>query len=317
MKHISLHAILAAAFVAAASGCSSKGADAASGPSPTGTSGAASTQTAPGFSFSTGPFEIQPGDTFECFYTDTITDRQLNVQTAIGQQGPGGHHLTVYYADQKAPVGHHPCNDVEMLGLHQIAGAAGGKEGIIALPDGYATKIPAGKQLVVQAHYVRTEPGPATVEDHVTLTTVDDANVKAFANSFVMVDFDFKLAARAAGASTTECVVPKDLDVLLLLGHMHEWGAHYKLEKVDEKGKSLETLYETEWEPLFMSHPPVTSFTPDKPLKLTKGTRLRQSCAWKNTEDHDMAFPREMCVMFSYYIPDDGFLQCETKAVKP
>ena len=116
-----------------------------------------------GFSFSTGPFEIQPGDTFECFYTDTITDRQLNVQTAIGQQGPGGHHLTVYYADQKAPVGHHPCNDVEMLGLHQIAGAAGGKEGIIALPDGYATKIPAGKQLVVQAHYVRTEPGPATV----------------------------------------------------------------------------------------------------------------------------------------------------------
>jgi hypothetical protein len=66
-----------------------------------------------------------------------------------------------------------------------------------------------------------------------------------------------------------------------------------------------------------MAHPPVKNFAPATPLHLPKGTILRQTCAWKNTEGQEKAFPREMCVMFSYYVPDDGFIQCETKAVTP
>ncbi len=268
-----------------------------------------------GFSFETGPFTIQPGDNFECFYTNTITDHPMNIQSAKGQQGPGGHHLIVYYTDQKVPVGHHPCTDVEMIGLHQIAADAGNNEGIIALPAGYATLVPAGKQLVVQSHYIRTSDGPLTVNDSISLKTLEDKDVKALANSFVMVDANFKIPARAAITSTTLCSTPKDLDLLLMIGHMHEWGAHYKVERVDAAGKSLETLYETDWEQLYVAHPPVTNYDPTKPLHLPKGTLLRQSCSWKNTEDQEKVFPREMCVMFSYYIPDDGFIQCDTKAV--
>lgn len=270
-----------------------------------------------GFKFETGPFTIQPGDNFECFYTNTFTDHVMNVQNAKAMQGAGGHHVTVYYTDQKVPVGHHPCSDVEMLGLHQIAAAANGSEGIIELPPGYATKVPAGKQLVVQAHYINTASGPTTVNDSVELKTLEDKDVHEFANSFVMVDGNFKVPARAAATSATICSAPKDLDLIILLGHMHEWGAHYKLERVDAAGKSLETLYETDWEPLYMAHPPVTNYDPAKPLHLAKGTLLRQTCSWKNTEDQEKAFPREMCVMFSYYVPDDGFIQCDTKAVTP
>lgn len=272
-----------------------------------------------GFKFSTGKFEIQPGDTFECFYTDTITEKQLNVRSATGTQGPGGHHITVYYSDQKIAPTHHPCNDIEMVGFHQIAGATDGKEGqegIIGLPDGYATKVPAGKQLIVQAHYIRTENTPLTVEDVVTLETLEDKDVKAFANAFVLNDGAFKLAPRSNAVAAAECVVPRDFDILLLLGHMHEWGASYKLEKVDEKGKALETLYQTTWDPVYTSRPPVTKYAPEKPLHLTKGTRIRQTCTWKNTEDKEMAFPREMCVMFSYYFPDDGFIVCDSNEVK-
>lgn len=271
-----------------------------------------------GFVFSTGPFEVPPGDSFECFYTNTITDRQLNVRSATGSQGLGGHHITVYYTDQKVPPTHHECNDVEMIALHQIAGANEGKEGIIGLPEGYATKVPAGKQLVVQAHYINTGSAPYTVEDKVELQTLETSEVKAFANSFVLVDGAFKVPPRGAATSTTECVAPRDLDILLLLGHMHEWGASYKLERVDEKTNApIETLYETEWEPLFTSHPPVTTYDPAKPLHLAKGTRLRQTCSWKNPDGSELVFPREMCVMFSYYFPDDGFIQCDTQEVKP
>ena len=272
---------------------------------------------AAGFHFETGEFTIQPGDTFECFYTATTTDRDMNIQGATGKQGLGGHHLTVYYTDQKVPVGHHPCTDVEMIGLHQVAGAADGKEGIIGLPDGYATKVPAGKQLVVQSHYIRTADGPLTVNDSIDLQTVEDKDVKEFANSFVMVDGNFKVPPRAAATSATLCTTPQDLDMLIVLGHMHELGAHYKLERVDAAGKSLETLYETDWEPLYMAHPPLNKYDPAKPLHLPKGTLLRQTCSWKNTDDAEKTFPREMCVMFSYYIPDNGFLQCDMKAVTP
>jgi hypothetical protein len=268
------------------------------------------------FRFSTGKFEILPGDTFECFYTDTITTQQLNVQSASATQGSGGHHVTVYYTDQKVPVGHHRCNDIEMVGFHQVAGAGDGKEGIISLPDGYATKVPEGKQLVVQAHYIRTEDGPLTVEDTVELKTLETKDVKEFANSFVLNDATFNLPPRSNNESRTECVVPRDFDLLLLLGHMHESGSHYKLERVDEAGKPIETLYETEWEPLYTSHPPVKMYEATKPLHLAKGSRIRQTCDWRNTGDSEMAFPREMCVMFSYYIPDDGFIICDTKVVK-
>lgn len=290
-----------------------------SGQSDDGTApGAAAPGTAPaGFSFETGPFTIQPGDNFECFYTSTFTDHVMNVQSATATQGPGGHHVTIYYTDQKVPVGHHPCTDVEMIGLHQIAGAANGSEGIVALPDGYVTKVPSGKQLVVQAHYISTAQGPVTVNDSVNLKTIEDKDVIQYANSFVMVDGNFKIPARAAATSTTRCSVPQDLDLLIMLGHMHEWGAHYKLEQVDESGKTITTLYETDWEPLFLAHPPITNYPPAKPLHLPKGTLLRQTCSWKNTEDQEMAFPREMCVMFSYYIPDNGFIECDMQEVKP
>jgi hypothetical protein len=223
----------------------------------------------------------------------------------------------VYYADQKQPVGHHACSDVEMIGLHQIAAAADGNEGIVALPDGYATKVPAGKQLVVQAHYIRTADGPLTVEDSVVLKTLEDKDVTQFANSFVLVDQKLQVPPRSPGTSTTLCTAPKDLDLLLMIGHMHEWGSHYKLERVDEAGKPIETLYEAEWEQLYVSHPPVTYYDVKKPLHIAKGTRLRQTCNWKNTDDQAKTFPREMCVMFSYYVPDDGFILCDMEEVKP
>jgi hypothetical protein len=304
--------VLAAGLLACLACSSSKSDDVA----PAGT-GATTAATEPaGFEFSTGPFEIQPGDTFECFYTATTTDQVMNVQNATGTQGKGGHHLLVYYADQKQPVGHHKCSDVEMIALHQIAAAEDGNEGIVALPDGYATKVPAGKQLVVQSHYIRTEDGPLTVNDSIKLKVVEDKDVKQFANSFTMVDMKFQVPARGPATSSKVCTTPQDLDLLLMIGHMHEWGAHYKLERVDENDKPVETLYETEWEQLYVSHPPVTYYDANKPLHLPRGTRLRQTCSWKNTDDQEKTFPREMCVMFSYYVPDNGFLLCDLEEVK-
>jgi hypothetical protein len=75
--------------------------------------------------FETASFEVGEGDVFECFYTDTITDRELDVYAAEGHQGPGGHHVMVFYTNDVHTPTHHPCVDSEMVNWNMVAGAAG------------------------------------------------------------------------------------------------------------------------------------------------------------------------------------------------
>jgi len=47
------------------------------------------------------------------------------------------------------------------------------------------------------------------------------------------------------------------------------------------------------------------SFWPDPPIRLAQGDRMRISCTWHNTDDHDVAFgPKttdEMCFILGFY----------------
>ena len=48
---------------------------------------------------------VQPGDSFECYYTDVKPDRDIFVNGSTGKQGLGGHHIIMYYTVQAMPVG--------------------------------------------------------------------------------------------------------------------------------------------------------------------------------------------------------------------
>lgn len=267
-------------------------------------------------SFSTGEFEVPIGDSFTCFYTDVYSAKELSVNGAIGNQGPGGHHILAYYADTPRPVGHHPCTDEEMVNLHQISGASG--EGNLEVPlelrDGLALKIPAGKQFAIQAHYINTTDAPFTITDTVTLRELEPARVRAYVNYFVTNDQSFEVPS-GAYTHTTYCTVQRDLDVAVSLGHMHEAGKHYRLDIVDAAGAVLRNLRDDTWQASFASHPPITYFSPDTPLHLAAGTRLRQTCEWDNTTATPLLFPREMCLSFMYYFPGTGEdIECEAVA---
>jgi hypothetical protein len=261
----------------------------------------------------TGEFTAPAGDSFECFYTDTITDKELSVDFATAVQGPGGHHVLVYYIDSKRTAEHHPCTDTEMTSWHQIIG--GGQKGAMvegqgALPPGLAMKVPAGKQLVVQTHYINTTGASETVNDSITVRLVDPKNVKAYANYHLMLDDGFEVPPQAKASSQRTCTVDRDLDMVVLLGHMHEAGKHFKLETADSEGQPFTTLYEHDWSPASVSHPPLLNYTMEKPLHFQKGTKLRQTCTWDNTSTQPLLFPNEMCLSFMYYYPDQGELNC-------
>lgn len=262
-------------------------------------------------SLTTGEFDAPPGDSFECFYFDKVTDKEMSLASALGKQGPGGHHIVVYYTDVHRKPGHHPCDDAEMVSWHQVAasGNEGTGAGTIDLPDGLANRVPAGKQIVLQSHYINTTGVTQKVNDSITVHGVPPSSVKAYVNQFVVVDAGFSVPAQGTQTHTTTCMVPRDLDTVLMLGHMHEHGKHYKLEHL--VGDAFETLYDEDWTPEYTSHPPVIRHTMEQPLVLTKGEKLRQTCTWDNTTAAPLLFPREMCVAFFYYFPDAGGLECE------
>ncbi len=269
-------------------------------------------------SFTTGSFDIPPGDSFECFYTSTTTDHEVSVIGATGVQAVGGHHITVYYTDTPRTPTHHPCSDAEMVAWHMVAGANGDGAGepVITLPPGVAFKIPGGKQMVVQTHYINTSAATRTVVDQVTVRTMAPETVKVYAGNWHMVDTTFELAPNAEGSSVTTCTSKEDVSAVELLGHMHELGKHYTLEQIDDKNNVIKTIYDHDWAASYASHPPIITATLEAPIKISKGMRLRQKCTWNNTTAKPVIFPREMCLTFGIYTPDHGELDCEAQAAK-
>jgi hypothetical protein len=302
-----LASTLSIAFIFSLIGCGDSTGDGAGGSGEGGGGGAAQLDPLD-ISFETGEWEVAPGDVFECFYTNVITEEDLAVQGAIADEIPEGrHHITLYYTESPKEVGHHPCSDEEMLEWRQVAATGGGDENDgYGLPDGLAMRVPAGAQLVIQVHYVNLEPEPVMRNDAVTMNVVDPANVVEYANIHVTLDADFDIPPHSTGSSTTICEVREDTQAVLLLGHMHEWGTRYTLDILNEDLSVAETLYEEDWLPLYSSHPPAFRYPIDEPLVLPAGTLLRQRCEWNNTEEEPLTFPREMCLSFMYYYPDDG-----------
>lgn len=295
---------LTALFVVAASGCSPVE------PPP------AVSRTSSAITFNLDTFTIPAGnEAFECFYTSVITDTEWAVPSSYGTQAAGGHHITVYYNNGPAqPEGHRPCTDQEMLTWRLVAGTAGhdtmGAEGTVSLPEGLAIKVPKGRQIAIQAHYINATPKDVVADDHVTINFTDPTKT-TYANYLVANNDTFTIPEQTLAYHTEmSCSVPRDLQIVLYLGHMHEHGKQFQLTQLDEQGQVAKTLYEYKWEENYVSHPPVTKLTMEQPLLLKKGTKLKVACDFANETAKPIGFPREMCLSFMYYYPDVGELDC-------
>ena len=269
---------------------------------------------ATGVTIYTPEFQIPPGDSFTCFYMNYKTAEELDIVNADGGQQQGGHHIIAYFATDERPVGAHTCTDQEMTNLNQIAGAAG-KEGgqVLQLPPGLALKVPAGKQLVVQAHYINATGKTQTVRDWVKIVKGDPSKVKNFVNFLVTNDDGFMVPPNSPVSRTTECTLDNDYQMALLLPHMHELGQHFTLEVLDSAHNHVDTPIDTDWQPSYMSHPPLQTFDMSTPYMLKKGQILRQTCTWDNSTADPVLFPREMCLTFFYYWPGNGDQFCTMK----
>lgn len=265
-----------------------------------------------------GRFEVPAGDTLTCFSTGLVTDREYAIGSALGMQDAGGHHITIYWTEDPTEFAPRPCRDEDMLTWNFVAGTGGepGAGDDQDLPEGLAFRLPAHAHLVVQAHYINTTGAPLRVRDTLDIELLDPSAIDAYAAMFAISDGAFEIPPRTRFRRVSDCTVTQPLDVVLLLGHLHEAGTFFSLERLHD-GAEPEMLYEQSWESRYVAHPPVRRWPTDEPLQLAAGTRLRQTCEWMNTESESLLFPSEMCVSSMYYYPDlgEGLIVCDPEVV--
>jgi hypothetical protein len=226
-----------------------------------------------------------------CIYT-SHKGADVAFNDAYGLQGKGGHHAVLLAAKKPQPDGTvEDCTDAADMSKYDVLTIPQ------ELPDGYGSLLTSGRQMVIQSHYVNTTDEPILIRDIVQLHTMPMEEVVTWAAPFVTNTLDLEIPAGKTAEVSFDCEVPVDVDLLMVGGHMHEWGTKFTLE-MGATPETMEMTYLVDpWQPEFRDLPPVTLYF-EAPKRLAKGTVVRTTCNFNNTEDHALVFPHEMCTSF-------------------
>jgi hypothetical protein len=266
----------------------------------------------------TPPITLAPGeDQTICTYLDVTTTETLLFRATRGRQMLGGHHIAVFYAQRPTTdFTPHVCTNEEMSNFMFAAGAGGEGGQDTAMPPGVALRIEAGRQIVIQSHYLNTSPMPRTVMDMVDieLTTIEASPMVV--DSFAMISSDFSVPPRSRDfESVKECRIDQEMDIYLLLGHTHENGVLFQFERLPAGGGPAEMLYRATDGPLLRDNPQILTY--DTPLHFGVGDTLRMTCRWDNMTETPLEWPSEMCVALMYYGPGRGWVTCDSGDATP
>ena len=247
-----------------------------------------------------------------CWVGPAAGDTDQLIESAVGFQGKAGHHTFVFTTVIPRHAGDiFDCTASEaMVTIKPLMAPLVGKNiGLAKLvPDGYAIRLKAGQQIVIQSHYVNVNTKPIKVRDVVNVNFTNPGESRIEAGYFTMYVDGMSIPAgdHSVIATTT---IPTDIPALGLLGHMHEWGKSFSLVRGGE------TLYSVEsWNASLRDSPPVNQYPPATPLVLHTGDVLTTTCEYNNDTGAPLTDPHEMCVYFGSYapvIPGSEFIQIE------
>lgn len=251
----------------------------------------------PGYiDFVAGETVIPPGEErMICTHVEFDSDEDAAFEYLDSMQGKYGHHVVLLAAKQPLPAGTvEDCTAPEDMAKYD-AYTIGDQE----LPPGYGVRLPAHHRMVVQAHYVNGDDRPIRTRDVVRLKRIAVDQVQTWAAIYVTNTLNVHIPAKDQAQVEFDCRVKKDVDLLVLGGHMHEWGTRFELLYGPDEDH-LESLYlASPWVPQYRDLPPMTLFF-QHPFKLQAGYLLRTKCQWHNDKDTELAFPHEMCTSFGY-----------------
>lgn len=269
-----------------------------------------------GFQTRVGEYTIGPGEDVEvCEYRRLANRRPIDVTRFKLRMPPGAHHFAVWtYGGTLTDDAAFPAGPVESVGCTGIAPDEFVPQLLIPtttpnasyrFPKGVALRIDAHEQVFLNPHMRNPGSTPVVPDVRFNFYRAKKGTVKHYAEGLTFGNStDIAIPAGGTQTLTAEWVVPIDITVIHLSTHQHRLGTYANVELVEADGVTRTLLVEShDWE-----HP--DAVWPQGGLRLAKGRRLRVTCSWHNTDDHEVRFgpetTDEMCYGIGFFYRDPG-----------
>jgi len=235
---------------------------------------------------------------------DAMLIRRIHVSIPTGS-----HHVIVYRSRATA----------EQPELQRCMGLGGILEGTapmfiaqqhesgIDFPPGVGLDIAADQMIRLEEHFVNTGAAPIMAGARVTFDLAPRAGLTV-ADMMFWGTQGINVAPRSMGRAQYFRPALPAVNVFGLTSHTHQYGVRSTIEVATAlTGNGREVHRSESWE-----EPPLTRFDP--PLTFNEGEGLRLVCNYNNTTDRTLRFGesffQEMCFLWAYYYPSQGFHVC-------
>ena len=248
-------------------------------------------------------------EVLKCVYQSMHNTQDVFVDKFVTEQIPGGHHLLGFLSTTTLPDGTEvDCASAQSMESFRPLLTGLSKSGF-ELPAGYAVRVPANATLVWQSHYVNATTSAIQTKDKIEVFFTPASPNLVQVQAYMVNRLGFDLAPHAISSDGQDCVVPQDLNVFAIFGHMHEWGKAVKIEL--GAPNALQPVYDVEnWNTGFRDKPPMEQFPFDAPMQIHQGEHVKLTCTWDNTLDTDLTFPQEMCAGGLWVFPASDPIIC-------
>lgn len=262
--------------------------------------------------YETPPVDIAAGRSalHKTWVADAV-DHDRDMIDIQGEQGSGGHHAVLLTTTEEQPVGTtRDWSEYDQLDTAFLGGIGGeGGEGL-RLPEGAVFRVPAGRALVMQTHYQNaSDQAIEGTSSYLDVKFAEPSDDHLVAGLFAHLTLDLNVPPGPSERELT-CVVTRDVPMLMLVNHIHEWGLSIKTTlTVDGEERVLkdDQIWNSEW----VTNPNYQRFTVEEPFIIPAGSTIKTHCNWNNTTGENLVYPEEMCIFTGYHSLGDTDVICK------
>jgi hypothetical protein len=260
--------------------------------------------------------QVNPGDNENfCEWVAPPFDTDQDIVSSMGYQTVTGHHLSLYgTTNTSEPIGtSRPCTSDDMLTI-QFVGSVGG-EGVTTdvtkLPPGTAFRLPKGKALMANTHYLNATGMTVQAQSVIDVKFVDASSSITPLGAFTLHADGFTIPNNGSPFSyEATCVAQQDFPIVMACNHMHDHGVSMLTEFISPAGVHTTIAQDVMWSPDQGFNPKWTRWDTSAPLVVHQGDTVHTVCTWQNSSDHPMAFPEEMCDGATYWLNGVDAIYC-------
>jgi hypothetical protein len=255
--------------------------------------------------FQTAEYELEPGqEKFLCYTAEVGED--LTVETVAHEARSTLHHVIFAKTNGDEPAEYSECDTLFRLSWQPLYLAGAGKSEL-ALPEGYAHRVPAGTQLLAQLHLLNS--GTETVHDTVQIV-MKRSQVEAPKPVAVYAFGNMNVNLPPSKESTLEgdCTLTEDVRLLAGFPHMHMLGTGLTFDVKKADGSAFERRFERT--PYDFDNQHLDAID----VRLAAGDQTKVTCSYNNTTDHTITFGEstfnEMCFFVAIAADRDAIDGC-------